>query len=502
MEGKSSKESARVNQSPQGDQVSDATSSSVGRRTVLRSAVGAIAATALLTTTKQVQAADGGEELWRFESDDIISTGPTVVDGTVYATADRSLFAIDAETGEEDWEYRDNGSSQSPTVVDGKTFIGTANNGIQINDAETGDLETHFLEDAEGSLSDHSGVVADGTVYGVEDINVPNETILRAFDVETGDEQWSVVTEGSFRTPVPVGDTIYISDNDGEVLALDAGDGSEQWHTQVAEDDPSTRVSELNVVDGTVYVNTSDGSQDIGPKIHALDADTGDSEREFESPWGTISEGVTIVGDMMLSSDGDTIGAIPIDGEDFLWEYDLGETVNDMPTVADGVGYAGDREGTLHAFDVTDGEQLWSVDIADEAINTSPIVVDGVVYVCCDMEEDGLDSRGDLVAIEAEGTGSSVDSRVLQGTHNHHHEWTGDASPIVNPHWGADEEENGDGEDDDTSETGNGGDQTDDGATSPDDTEVDDSLPGFGIGAGLVGLGGAGYLIKKWRTEK
>ena len=72
----------------------------------------------------------------------------------------------------------------------------------------------------------------------------------------------------------------------------------------------------------------------------------------------------------------------------------------------------------------------------------------------------------------------------------------------MDPHWEADEEENGDDDADDTSETGNGDDQTDDGVTGSDDTEVDDSLPGFGIGAAVVGLGGDSYLTKKLQAKE
>lgn len=64
-------------------------------------------------------------------------------------------------------------------------------------------------------------------------------------------------------------------------------------------------------------------------------------------------------------------------------QYDLasGLPVKSSPLVVEGVAYAGDLDGNVHAFDITDGSEVWSENLGSGAINCAP-VTDGVyIYV-------------------------------------------------------------------------------------------------------------------------
>jgi outer membrane protein assembly factor BamB len=72
-----------------------------------------------------------------------------------------------------------------------------------------------------------------------------------------------------------------------------------------------------------------------------------------------------------------TAMAAPSDQE---WTFSTGNIVISSPTVVDGTVYIGDRGGTLHAVDASDGSQQWNFS-AGNRVNPSPAAVDGTVYV-------------------------------------------------------------------------------------------------------------------------
>jgi len=64
-------------------------------------------------------------------------------------------------------------------------------------------------------------------------------------------------------------------------------------------------------------------------------------------------------------------------------QYDLpsGLPVKSSPLVVDGVAYAGDLDGNVHAFDVTDGSEIWSVSLGSGAINCAPVTDGAYIYL-------------------------------------------------------------------------------------------------------------------------
>jgi outer membrane protein assembly factor BamB len=66
-----------------------------------------------------------------------------------------------------------------------------------------------------------------------------------------------------------------------------------------------------------------------------------------------------------------------------VWTFDAGAPAWPGPTIADGVVYAGDDEGRLHALDAASGKERWSF-AAGGAIRTRATVADGAVYLQAD----------------------------------------------------------------------------------------------------------------------
>lgn len=70
---------------------------------------------------------EDGSELWRFETNGVVKSSPTVVDGMVYVgDLNGYLYAVDAESGNELWRFENHNAVGSPIVVDGTVYFGSA----------------------------------------------------------------------------------------------------------------------------------------------------------------------------------------------------------------------------------------------------------------------------------------------------------------------------------------------------------------------------------------
>jgi outer membrane protein assembly factor BamB len=72
--------------------------------------------------------------------------------------------------------------------------------------------------------------------------------------------------------------------------------------------------------------------------------------------------------------------------------------------LVDGVVYFGSTDHHLYAFDAATGEQRWVLDLGD-AVNSSPAVVGGTIYVGAGNFSDG--KPGYVYAIGSGGTAAT-----------------------------------------------------------------------------------------------
>ena len=89
----------------------------------------------------------------------------------------------------------------------------------------------------------------------------------------------------------------------------------------------------------------------------------------------------------------DSVDAFDASSGAEIWNYSTGVDVGSSPAVADGVVYVGSAgnslaaldEGKVYALNATNGNKIWSftplINSGENAVFSSPAVVDGVVYV-------------------------------------------------------------------------------------------------------------------------
>ena len=213
---------------------------------------------------------------WSHESDNALWASP-VTDGTVIYQAgmDHAVTALDPETGEVIWKSEGLGAAITGTPVldiNGRLYIGTLGGGVSSLDAANG--EVVWQKKVSGWVFSspllHEGILYFGDLEGY----------FYALEAETGKEIWSPVqpdttsTREISSTPAVIGDTIYFTNEGGNLFALDITSGTTRWSKKF---EFGKLYGPVQVLNDTIYL-TPLGT---GPIVVALDAN-GNQRWEFK----------------------------------------------------------------------------------------------------------------------------------------------------------------------------------------------------------------------------
>lgn len=206
-------------------------------------------------------------------------------------------------------------------------------------------------------------------------------------------------------SPTIASETVYVGNNDGELYALDAEDGSQVWQTTVG---PHVR-SAAAVGEEHVFVIVR-GKNLNTSELVAVERDTGEIDWRYapeypDTPaaWlqgqpvvvdGTVYVGGNVGGPNVRST-GVVVALDPASG-DTAWRRaltdDFEHSVSTTPAIADGTVYVYNhpyanegRNGTLYAVDATNGDVTWTASVPPGG--WSVLATDETVYVA------GLDAH-------------------------------------------------------------------------------------------------------------
>lgn len=325
--------------------------------------------------TVQALATADGSERWRFQTDDSVRAAPTVDGDTVFLTSeDGHVYALGTESGAQQWRLEIGDADSVPPVVGAETVYAVGDGTLYALDVAAGTEQ--WSSDAGG---DGRPAVADGTVYAH-----PNDLV--ALDADTGTEQWRFGMSWSRDTfPVVSDDTVYAANDGGNIYAVAATDGGEQWHRRTGGmgwDDYQA----VAVANDTAYVTSYDGN------VYAVRLETGTERWAFQTGDAELQSAPAVTGETVIVAS-DTVYALDAATGAERWRFDSGGSSSASPAVADTTVYVGSVDSSVHALDVESGEQLWVFDAADRPFS-SPGVADGSVYAAED--------NGNVYAIDAE----------------------------------------------------------------------------------------------------
>jgi outer membrane protein assembly factor BamB len=319
-----------------------------------------------------------GGAKWTFKTGGPIVSSPAVTGGVVYITSlDGYLYAVDQETGKEKWKFKSRMPIASSPAVAGETLYFVSSTGaLAAIDLTTGKPKWVFATEFERKfeaknlhgypsaaqtipdawdLFTSSPAVVNGSVYfGSGDGNV------YAVDAGNGTLQWKYSTRDVVHaSPAVAGGIVYIGSWDSTLYALDAESGQPKWSFKAGEDPVIHNQvgfqSSAAVVDGTVYVGCRDAH------VYALDAVTGRKKWDYPTSksWviGTpaVRDGMVYVG----TSDSARFMALDAKTGRLRFNFDAKAYMFSSPALAGDLAYVGDHNGRLYAVDAKTGKLAW-----------------------------------------------------------------------------------------------------------------------------------------------
>lgn len=210
-----------------------------------------------------------GEEVWKTQLASTVASPATELGGRVFVMdAADNLYAFDALTGEELWRYQApipeyftiQGSPQ-PTVVDGEVYVGASDGVLRAFEQETGDLDwsVSLRAGAQEFTDIDSQVIVDGDrIYAAS-----YSGGLFGIDRITGEILWRHATSGIQDFAMYEG-MLYATSASGRAFAIYAEDAEPVWGFHFQSQTPSS----LTIYGPYLLITTE------GP-IYVLDRRTG-----------------------------------------------------------------------------------------------------------------------------------------------------------------------------------------------------------------------------------
>lgn len=182
--------------------------------------------------------ASSGSEKWRSQVTSEVLTPPVSADGVVIVHAnDGQVFALEAETGKRLWVYQSavpaltlRGHSGA-VIAKGKVITGFANGKLVALSLRDGKLlwEASIAQPRGRTELDRMvDIDADPLVVGETVYSVSYQGRVAAVDINNGRQIWSR-EESSYSGMTADTRYLYLSDAEGNVLALDRSDGATLW---------------------------------------------------------------------------------------------------------------------------------------------------------------------------------------------------------------------------------------------------------------------------------
>jgi outer membrane protein assembly factor BamB len=255
-------------------------------------------------------------------------------EGLVFAATSigGDLYALDGATGDIVWRQPSASGFNGPTYAGGVVYAGNGDGHVYAIDASSGELlwKSHY----------NSGIITNPVVVGpTQVIAIGDDT--QAFDRTDGHLLW---VQDRTESIVPVLGNGLVFECQGDVaIAIDANDGSIVWEN--AHVPGSGGGGALSVADGRLFIPHYDGT------LSVLDAQTGGFL--WSAPLGELSlQTPTVANGVVYATNWPNLVALDAGTGTPLWRHRIGTSGIGQPiaVIVDGVVFASDIDGVLHAF--------------------------------------------------------------------------------------------------------------------------------------------------------
>ena len=302
---------------------------------------------------------------------------------------DDRIYLTDAEGRVEAWQRADGKRLWSVNLKE--EISGGVNGGDGIVAVGTESGVVIALSAADGAEKWRTSVTSEvmalsAAKYGVI-VARTNDSKVHALDVGNGNIVWKAgrgsppLTLRGASEPKVVGDSVLVGYDDGKMIALSMRDGEELWEATVSQPRGRSELERMSDIDGEIaYLNGTVYAVSFNGRVIAVDMDTGKSiwTKDLSSSVGlSVDESRVYVTD----SD-DSVWALDKTSGATLWRQDkLLYRRLTAPKVMGNYIVVGDFKGYLHWLSKEDGKLVGRDNVAGDAIEVAPIIINDRAYV-------------------------------------------------------------------------------------------------------------------------
>lgn len=306
---------------------------------------------------------------------------PVLFENVLY-TADVKgrVFAVDAETGKKLWKTdTDFSFSGAVGVANGLIVAGTPDGEVVVMSSDNGEVLWH----AEVS----SEIVAPPSTNGSIVVAQTIDAKVFTFDAKSGELIWSydhtapVLSLRGTASPIVTSTQVICAFDNGQVVSFSALDGSRAWEARAAQPKGKTDLERIVDIDGTpvldgglIFVSSYQGN------ILALNR--GQGREIWKKNASSFHAPAVASGRVYVSTDRSRVVALNSANGDILWsnEQMLNREVNAPAVFGDYVAVI-DNEDYLHLLNKDDGSYVHRFKPKGEGFSAPMIVENSRLYI-------------------------------------------------------------------------------------------------------------------------
>ncbi|MDB1087139.1 serine/threonine-protein kinase [Streptomyces sp. ACA25] len=296
--------------------------------------------------------------------------------GRVLASDGPSLYALDSTDGSDRWRLATDSWIYSLRAERGTVVTGSRGGGVQAWEAGNGEQ----LWELSGAQTDFEApdtgpVIHDGTVYTWGDGE------LYALEARTGAEQWRhTVGDAATTGGVPVrvlpaqNGVVYVSAG-SRVLALDLRTGAERWRF----DAPAAVLCPPTYAVGRAGGPAGLFFADYLGTVYALDPGTGDHRWRIATEARQSAEPVVVADGLVHLGSGSAMYTLDAVSGTPRWRFGAQDTIVGSPVVTGGRVHFGSEDHCLYTVGAVGGRLSWKLETGG-AITGTPAAADGMIF--------------------------------------------------------------------------------------------------------------------------
>jgi len=278
---------------------------------------------------------DSGKQVWKVETDAVLSAGPGVGDGVVVVAGyDGDLIALSADDGNEIWRTQIASETLAKPLV-------------------------------------RNGRVA---VYSIDGR-------LRVYSIFDGTETWALeqtspaLTQRGSASPIMLGSSIFSGFDNGRLVASKLDDGTTIWEAVLTPPSGRSDLDRLADVDGSIAAVGQDiYASGYNGRIASIAAESGEIlwDREISSHAGLSADWNNVYA---VGNDGELIALLRRNGTDLWRQESLLYRDPTAPVAYSTAVVVGDFEGYVHFFSNFDGQPVARERVGKGMISGVPLVM-------------------------------------------------------------------------------------------------------------------------------